>query len=446
MAALALLLSIASPSFAQVGKTFGKRAAPEGSKACERPEFFAKLTNLARVDRDVAYWSVLEIKAEVGATIPASSVLSNVAYRGDRLDAIRYEISELGAFRSSTIDYDDAEYFAVAPISGTLSWKKLPPPGKYDFALVVKAFDAERPELFDEILVAFAISIKLTPPPAPKIDLLQSVGDVSTFEPTDDVASPEAPQVASEPKYQEFYNDENLAFYRDPRYAKPLPEGLFGMRTISVPEDGFHNDQDRKRYVGLKGVADVLSQARSFDGLSRKLEPYSAAIFGSETTDDYGAPLDEHFRGGVHYQDRPRVVRVSFGQCDTLTVGRVDGYIVFTINKSRPFSSAEQLERSGAWQGGEIVQINVFYFDSREAVEILFHADGSPRRFQRCEFADAPTNLPVPLRPGKADETEAQPNKALVDDLKTILPTLVLYSTVWNRDGSVAERVDKVGR
>lgn len=87
------------------------------------------------------------------------------------------------------IDYDDAEYFAVDPISGTLSWKKLPPPGKYDFALVVKAFDAERPELFDEILVAFAISIKLTPPPTPKIDLLQSVGDVSTLASTPDVAT-----------------------------------------------------------------------------------------------------------------------------------------------------------------------------------------------------------------------------------------------------------------
>lgn len=132
---------------------------------------------------------MLEIKAEVGATIPASSVLSNVAYRGDRLDAIRYKISELGAFRSSTIDYDDAEYFAVDPISGTLSWKKLPPPGKYDFALVVKAFDAERPELFDEILVTFAISIKLTPPPAPKIDLHQSVGDVPTLAPSDDVVT-----------------------------------------------------------------------------------------------------------------------------------------------------------------------------------------------------------------------------------------------------------------
>lgn len=54
LTALALLLSVASPSFAQVGKTFGKRAAPEGSKACERPEFFAKL-NLTHVDSDVAY-------------------------------------------------------------------------------------------------------------------------------------------------------------------------------------------------------------------------------------------------------------------------------------------------------------------------------------------------------------------------------------------------------
>lgn len=45
--ALALALGVATSSFAQVGATFGKRPAPEGSKACERPEFFAKRANLA---------------------------------------------------------------------------------------------------------------------------------------------------------------------------------------------------------------------------------------------------------------------------------------------------------------------------------------------------------------------------------------------------------------
>ncbi|MBQ9127308.1 MAG: hypothetical protein IJY15_06060 [Thermoguttaceae bacterium] len=54
------------------------------------------------------------------------------------------------------------------------------------------------------------------------------------------------------------------------------------MRTISVPEDGFHNNQDRELYVGLKGVADVLSQAKSFDGLLQKLEPYSERQFSAK--------------------------------------------------------------------------------------------------------------------------------------------------------------------
>lgn len=276
---------------------------------------------------------------------------------------------------------------------------------------------------------------------------LFSLSPVDAQTPPDDAASSEAPQVASEPKYPEFYNDEKLAFYRDPRYAKPLPEGIFGVRTISVPEDGFHNDEDCELYVGLKGVADVLSQARSFDGLARKLEPYSAAIFGAETTDNYGAqPLDEHFRGGVHYQEFRHAVEFfspGLSVCDSLTVGHVDGYVVFKINKMHPWHSAEQVERDGNWQGGEIALIQVFYFDSREVVEIIFHADGSPRRFRRCEFADAPTNLPVPLRPGQGKQSKARQQKFYVDGLKTVLPTLVLYSTVWNRDGSVAERVDE---
>ena len=34
---------------------------------------------------------------------------------------------------------------------------RLPPPGKYEFATVVKAFDAECPEAFDKITVRFAI-------------------------------------------------------------------------------------------------------------------------------------------------------------------------------------------------------------------------------------------------------------------------------------------------
>ncbi|MBQ9801390.1 MAG: hypothetical protein IJO40_15835 [Thermoguttaceae bacterium] len=276
---------------------------------------------------------------------------------------------------------------------------------------------------------------------------LFSLSPVDAQTPPDDAASSDAPQVASEPRYPEFYNDEKLAFYRDPRYAKPLPEGIFGMRTISVPEDGFHNDQDRELYVGLKGVADVLSQARSFDGLARKLEPYSQAIFGAETTDYYGAkPLDEHFRGGVHYEHYRHTVEFfsrGLGACDSLTVGHVDGYIAFKINKDYPWHSAEQVERDGNWQGGEIALIQVFYFDSREGVEIIFHADGSPWRFRRCEFADAPTNLPVPLRPGQGKQTKARQQKFYVDGLKTVLPTLVLYSTVWNRDGSVAERVDE---
>lgn len=276
---------------------------------------------------------------------------------------------------------------------------------------------------------------------------LFSLSPVDAQTPPDDAASSDAPQVASEPRYPEFYNDEKLAFYRDPRYAKPLPEGIFGMRTISVPEDGFHNDQDRELYVGLKGVADVLSQARSFDGLARKLEPYSQAIFGAETTDYYGAkPLDEHFRGGVHYEDYRHTVEFfsrGLSVCDSLTVGHVDGYIAFKINKAYPWHSAEQVERDGNWQGGEIALIQVFYFDSREGVEIIFHADGSPWRFRRCEFADAPTNLPVPLRPGQGKQTKARQQKFYVDGLKTVLPTLVLYSTVWNRDGSVAERVDE---
>ncbi len=278
---------------------------------------------------------------------------------------------------------------------------------------------------------------------------LFALSTVDAQTPTVDAASPEAPQVASEPKYPEFYNDEKLAFYRDPRYAKPLPEGIFGMRTITVPEDGFYNDQDRELYVGLKGVADVLSQARSFDGLARKLEPYSQAIFGAETTDYYGdQPLDEHFRGGVHYQDHRHTVRVftSYPEtCDVLTVCHVDGYVVFDINKTHPFHSEKQIELTGNWQVGEIARIYVFYFDSREAVEITFHADGSPQRFRRCEFADAPSNFTALLRrPGKeAQRTDAQKQKLMVDALKTVHPTLVLYSTVWNRDGSVAERVDE---
>ena len=100
---------------------------------------------------------------------------------------------------------------------------------------------------------------------------------------------------------------------------------------------------------------------------------------------------------------------------------------------------------NGNWQVGEIARIYVFYFDSREAVEITFHADGSPRRFRRGEFADAPSNFTALLRrPGKeAQRTNAQQQKLMVDALKTVHPTLVLYSTVWNRDGSVAERVDE---
>ncbi len=278
---------------------------------------------------------------------------------------------------------------------------------------------------------------------------LFSLSSLIAQTPTDDAASPETPQVASEPKYPEFYNDEKYAIYRDPRYAKPLPEGIFGVRTISVPEDGFHNDEDRELYVGLKGVADVLSQARSFDNLAWKLEPYSKAIFGAETTDYYGdKPLDEHFRGGVHYQDHRHTVRVftSYPEtCDVLTVCHVDGYVVFDINKTHPFHSEKQIELNGNWQVGEIARIYVFYFDSREAVEITFHADGSPRRFRRSEFADAPSNFtPLLRRPGKeAPRTDAQQQKLIVDVLKTVHPTLVLYSTVWNRDGSVAERVDE---
>ena len=68
---------------------------------------------------------------------------------------------------------------------------------------------------------------------------LFSLSPVDAQTPTNDAASSEAPQVASEPKYPEFYNDEKLAFYRDPRYAKPLPEGIFGMRTITVRKTAF---------------------------------------------------------------------------------------------------------------------------------------------------------------------------------------------------------------
>ena len=83
-----------------------------------------------------------------------------MVYRSDRLQFIRCELCDELELEN---DYfkrakDDAQYFAIDPVSGALSWKKIPPPGKYEFALTVKAFDAARPELFDQLTVAFAIT------------------------------------------------------------------------------------------------------------------------------------------------------------------------------------------------------------------------------------------------------------------------------------------------
>ncbi len=151
-----------------VGETFGKLAVSEGANFYDCPEFFIN-PGETQVTADSVNWNFLWVTPRmpvVGETISESSALSNVAYRGDRLQFIRYEISDRdqdpqALQRDFPYASDpqalDAQYFDVDPVSGALSWKKLPPPGKHEFALVVKAFDAERPEAFDKITVCFAI-------------------------------------------------------------------------------------------------------------------------------------------------------------------------------------------------------------------------------------------------------------------------------------------------
>jgi hypothetical protein len=146
-----------------VGETFGKLAVSEGANFYDCPEFFIN-PGETQVAADSVNWNFFWVtprRPVVGETISESSALSNVAYRGDWLQFIRYEISDRdqdpqASHRDFPYTSDpqalDAQYFNVAPVSGALSWKKLPPPGKYEFALVVKAFDAECPEAFDNRL------------------------------------------------------------------------------------------------------------------------------------------------------------------------------------------------------------------------------------------------------------------------------------------------------
>ncbi|MBQ2790248.1 MAG: hypothetical protein IJE97_11480 [Thermoguttaceae bacterium] len=269
---------------------------------------------------------------------------------------------------------------------------------------------------------------------------LFSLSSLIAQTPTDDAASPETPQVASEPKYPEFYNDEKYAIYRDPRYAKPLPEGIFGVRTISVPEDGFHNDQDRELYVGLKGVADVLSQAQSFDGLLQKLAPYSKAIFGEETTDNDSSASPRF--AAVVYQAPSFLLRTAAKPSSSVViVSHVDGYILFHYNRGpRGYWKPEQIEENGNWQTGEIFEIDVFYFDRRDAIQATFFSNGSPELLTRSEFAQAPTTLCVPNRIAKK---KGETSDAFAQAFQREFPTRFLYSTRWDKNGSVAERVDE---
>ncbi len=156
-----------------VGETYGKIAAPEKTVPYYEPKFFSKLDFLERRAVDPAakfyplgsvHWHFLWIyprEPVVGETIYASSVFSNVMYRSDRLQFIRYELCDkvdpdFYTERRWKLPNDDAQYFAVDPFSGELSWKKIPPRGRYQFTLTVKAFDASRPELFDKLTAVFA--------------------------------------------------------------------------------------------------------------------------------------------------------------------------------------------------------------------------------------------------------------------------------------------------
>ena len=258
--------------------------------------------------------------------------------------------------------------------------------------------------------------------------------------PSDDAASPEAPQLEPGQRYPEFYNDEQYAIYRDPRYAKPLPEGIFGMRTISVPEDGFHNAEDRELYVGLKGVADVLSQAEDYADLLQKLEPYSEAIFGKETTDNDSSASPRF--AAVVYQAPSFLLRTAAKPSSSVViVSHVDGYILFHYNRRpRGYWKPEQIEENGNWQTGEIFEIDVFYFDRRDAIQAAFFSNGSPELLVRSEFAQAPTTLCVPNRIAKKKD---EASDVFAQAFQREFPIRLLYSTRWDKNGSVAERVDE---
>ncbi len=254
--------------------------------------------------------------------------------------------------------------------------------------------------------------------------------------------SADAAQLTSEQKFPEFYNDERYAIYRDPRYAKPLPDGMFGMRTIKVPEAGFHNDEDRELYMGLKGVADVLAQANNYnDGLLQKLEPYSKAIFGKETT-DYYEPVVPRFVAVV-YQAPEFLMRTSIKPSSAVViVSHVDGYILFHYNKKpRGYVKSEQIEENGNWQTGEIFAIDVFYFDRRDAIQATFFSDGLPETFRRSEFTQAPSFLCVPNRPSKKKPTDAERVCLFNSVFEKEFRTRPLTLTRWDKNGSVVERV-----
>lgn len=173
-----------------VGETYGKLAASEKTEAYYRPAFYAKPDDVRGLAGDGSvkfspvdslHWSLLWIypaEPVIGETIYASSVFSNVVYRSDRLQFIRYELCDELELEN---DYfkrakDDAQYFELDPFSGALSWKKIPPPGKYQFALTVKAFDAEHPELFDQLTVTFAIT-RDNPPVSQTAEELNAMGN-----------------------------------------------------------------------------------------------------------------------------------------------------------------------------------------------------------------------------------------------------------------------------
>lgn len=182
-----------------VWKTYGKLAASEKTAAYHRPAFYAKPDDVKGlvVNGSVifhpargAHWSLLWVRpAEpvIGETIYASSSFSNVVYRSDRLQFIRYELCDELELEDDHFKRakDDAQYFAIDPVSGALSWKKMPPPGKYEFALTVKAFDAARPELFGQLTVTFAIT-RDNPP------VNRTTEEPNAVE--NDVASPELPE------------------------------------------------------------------------------------------------------------------------------------------------------------------------------------------------------------------------------------------------------------